>query len=146
MSTAKKLHLYHRLQLAAHRVQKAADRALLSAADVTTAQAAVLAVLAAQGPATQREVARQLGLTESAITAMATRLLKLELLQREPHGSDNRAWRLSLSSAGRAAIKRIDKPFAHINDTFESVLARSELATLADCLARIADAFEADPG
>lgn len=146
MSIAKKLHLYHHLQLAAHRAQKAADRALLSAADITTAQAAVLAVLAAQGPATQREVARQLGLTESAITAMATKLLTLRLLEREPHDSDNRAWRLSLSSAGRAAIRRIDKPFARINETFESALARSELEAFADCLTRVAEAFEADPG
>jgi hypothetical protein len=45
--SASKHRLYHRLQLAAHRLQKAADRASLSAANVTTSQAAVLAVAVA---------------------------------------------------------------------------------------------------
>ena len=58
--SASKSRLYHRLQLAAHRVQKSADRALLAAAEITTAQAAVL-TLVARGAITQREVATQLG-------------------------------------------------------------------------------------
>jgi hypothetical protein len=43
---------------------------------VSTAQAAVLFIVAAQGPITQRAVARQLGLNESGMTAMTNRLSK----------------------------------------------------------------------
>jgi len=39
--SASSARLYHRLQLAAPRVQKSADRAILAAAQVTTAQSAV---------------------------------------------------------------------------------------------------------
>ena len=67
--SASKSRLYHRLQLAAHRLQKSADRAVLAAAEITTAQAAVL-MLVAGGANSQREVATQLGLNESAVTAM----------------------------------------------------------------------------
>ena len=70
--SASKSRLYHRLQLAAHRLQKSADRAVLAAAEITTAQAAVL-TLVAGGAVSQREVATQLGLDESAVTAMARR-------------------------------------------------------------------------
>ena len=72
--SASKHRVYHRLQLAAHRLQKAADRAVMAAAGITTAQAAVLSIVAADGPVTQLSVARKLGLNESAMTAMIARL------------------------------------------------------------------------
>ena len=96
--TAASLRLYARLQSAAHLVKKAADRALIDAAGVTTAQAAVLAVVAAAeksdatGP-TQKTVAAALALNESAMTAMVSRLIVLHYLKRERNRDDRRAWR-----------------------------------------------------
>lgn len=142
--SASKLRIYHRLQLAAHRIQKKADRALLEAADLTTAQAAVLAVVAAANGAAQREVARQLGLNESAVTAMAARLLGMGLLERVRDEDDARAWRLTLTKSGRAVLKRIEKPFGAINRKLESALDAEDLARLADALQRIAAAFADD--
>jgi DNA-binding MarR family transcriptional regulator len=139
--SAQKARLYHRLQIAAHRIQKAADRAVFDAAEVTTAQAAVLAVVALHEPAPQRRVADELGLNESAVTAMVGRLLKLGLLDRVRDDEDARAWKLSVSEDGRAAMKRIDKPFRGINETIEKTLSEREIALLADCLARLAVAF-----
>lgn len=141
--SAQKLRLYHRLQLAAHRIQKAADRGLLDAAEITTAQAAVLSVVAAGGGAAmQRDVARQLGLNDSAVTAMTNRLLGMDLLARDRDEADARAWRLSLTKEGRAVLKRIEKPFRHINETVETALTPDEIARLADYLARIGAAFD----
>ncbi len=139
--SAQKARLYHRLQIAAHRVQKAADRALLEAAEVTTAQAAVLAIIAAQAPITQREIAGQLGVNESAVTAMANRLLAAGLLKRFRDAADARAWRLELTGDGRAALKRLEKPFKRVNQAMEEVLSAEEIARLADYLSRIAKAF-----
>ncbi|HZR75370.1 MarR family winged helix-turn-helix transcriptional regulator [Bradyrhizobium sp.] len=140
-SPASKSRLYHRLQLAAHRVQKSADRALIVAAEITTAQAAVL-TLVARGAVSQREVAMQLGLNESALTAMAQRLLGMGLLERVRDEADARAWQLRLSGDGRAALKRIDQPFKGINQTIEAALTPDEIAQLADYLQRIASAFD----
>ena len=139
--SAQKARLYHRLQIAAHRVQKAADRALLEAAEVTTAQAAVLAIIAGQAPITQREIAGQLGVNESAVTAMANRLLAAGLLKRFRDAADARAWRLELTGDGRAALKRLEKPFKRVNQAMEEVLSAEEIARLADYLSRIAKAF-----
>ena len=141
--SASKTRLYHRLQLAAHRVQKSADRAVLRAAKITTAQAAVLSVVvAADQPVTQRVVADQLGLNESAVTAMTNRLLRLNLLERERDDADARAWRLRLSEQGHAALTRIEKPFRRVNQRLESVLEPDEIARLADYLGRIGAAFD----
>ena len=139
--SASKSRLYHRLQLAAHRLQKSADRAVLAAAEITTAQAAVL-MLVAGGAVSQREVATQLGLNESAVTAMARRLLGMGLLERARDATDARAWQLRLSDDGRAALKRVDLPFRRINQTIESVLSPEEIALFADYLRRMATAFD----
>ena len=139
--SASKSRLYHRLQLAAHRLQKSADRAVLAAAEITTAQAAVLMLVAA-GANSQREVATQLGLNESAVTAMARRLLGMGLLERVRDEADARAWQLRLSDEGRAALKRIELPFKRINQTIETVLSPEEITHFADYLRRIAVAFE----
>ena len=139
--SASKSRLYHRLQLAAHRLQKSADRAVLAAAEITTAQAAVL-TLVASGAVTQREVATQLGLNESAVTAMARRLLGMGLLERVRDEADARAWQLRLSDDGRTALKRIELPFKRINQTIETVLSPEEITHFTDYLRRIAATFE----
>jgi MarR family transcriptional regulator, organic hydroperoxide resistance regulator len=139
---ASKLRLYHRLQIAAHSIRKAADRTVLDAAGITVAQAAVL-TLAASGPnVTQRDVAKALRLNESAVTAMVSRLLKLGLLERTPSESDSRAWRLCLTGSGEAALQASRKAFAAINARIESKLSEIEIEQLANFLDRIADAFD----
>ncbi|SRR5271165_665497 len=139
--SASRARLYHRLQLAAHRVQKSADRATLAAAQITTAQSAVLAVLTSGQYVTQRDIAGRLGINESAMTGMVGRLLRMKLIERQRDDADERAWRLTLNQRGRAALKRIEKPFTNINRTLESVLEPDEIAHLADYLTRISDAF-----
>lgn len=142
MSSAQKTRLYHRLQIAAHRLQKAADREVLQAGGITTAQAAVLAVVRRHEPALQQQVARELGINDSAMTAMVGRLLKLGLLDRSDDDSDARAWRLSVSEQGRQAMARIDKPFRAINARIERALGGLDAQALADVLERLSDEFE----
>ena len=142
--SASKLRLYHRLQLAAHRIQKAADRAVLQASGVTTAQAAVLTVVAGDRDATQRSVARQLGINESAVTAMVARLMDMRLIERIRDDEDARTWRLLLTAEGRAGLKKVEGPFRTINARLEAALDASELEHLADYLGRIGEAFAGD--
>jgi DNA-binding MarR family transcriptional regulator len=139
---ASKLRLYHRLQIAAHTVRKAADRTVLDAAGISVAQAAVLTVAASGPNVTQRNVAAALRLNESAVTAMVSRLLKLRLLARTQNDSDSRAWRLCLTSSGEAALRASRNAFAPINARIERKLSALEIEQLAGFLDRIADAFE----
>lgn len=139
--TASSLRLYARLQSAAHALKKTADRALMDAAGVTTAQAAVLAVVAGAERPTQRTVADALGLNESAVTGMANRLIALGYLAREKDPDDRRAWLLRLTTQGEKALERIAEPFGRINARLDNALG-ADLDAFAASLNRIRDAFE----
>lgn len=141
MTAARKARLYHRLQLAAHRAKKAADRAL-APAGVTTAQAAVLAIVARPDGATQRDVAQLLAVNESAVTTMAARLIEAGFVHRARDGADARAWRLTLAPAGKQAREEVEARFARVNAALEAALTEEEIARLGDCLERIAACFE----
>jgi len=120
--TARSSRFYHALQIAAHRLQKRADQALMQAAGISTAQAAVLAVVSAGQPMRQNQVAATLGLNESAVTAMVTRLVKQGLLTRARSEADSRAFDLTLTPAGDAALKATEAPFAEVNALIDAAL------------------------
>ena len=138
---ASRLRIYHRLQVAAHAVKKAADRVVGDAVELTTAQTAVLSVVAAGDDVTQRQVAVALRLNESAMTAMVSRLLGLGLLDRVRSKTDSRAWSLRLSKAGRAALTTARGAFGTVNARIEDTLAPREIEQLGDLLDRLTAAF-----
>lgn len=142
--SARKLRLFHRLQLAAHHVQKSADRAIASTIELTTSQAAVLSVLANGEGHTQRDVAKALGQNESAVTAMVNRLLKLGYLCRKRSPNDARAWNLQITAVGRTALEATRLPFSRINRIIEKELSKDEVEQLADYLERLSDAFRTE--
>jgi DNA-binding MarR family transcriptional regulator len=144
--SASKRRIYHRLQIAAHAIKKSADRELLAAAGVTTAQAAVLTVAARHGGATQRSVAEQLEVNESAMTAMVARLMKAGLLARERDANDPRAWRLTVTVAGGETLRRVRPAFARINAGIEAILSQPALIDLAAALERISATFGNEGG
>lgn len=139
---ASKLRLYHRTQLAAHRLRKQADRTVMEATGISTAQSAVLGIVASGESVTQRDVATALGLNDSAMTAMAARLIKLGLLERRRSEADSRAWRLSVTAEGLAAQRAARVAFAAINKRIEAALTSEEIAEVAALLDRLSQAFE----
>lgn len=140
--SASKHRVYHRLQLAAHRLRKKADRALGDAVGLTTAQAAVLAVLDRSGGVSQRTIARELGLNESALTPMIARLVRMELVDRVRDETDVRAWRLELSPTGREVLEATKAPFGTVNAVLDRELDEAEIERLVVYLNRIVDALE----
>jgi MarR family transcriptional regulator, organic hydroperoxide resistance regulator len=139
---ASKQRLYHRLLLAAHHLRKAADRAVGDAVGLSTAQVSVLSVLVQEGKATQRTIARELGLNESAVTPMVGRLMGLGLIVRNPDKNDARAWSLELSEAGKDVIKKVKGPFSTINAVLDDEFTPEEIVEMSARLQRIIAAFE----
>jgi DNA-binding MarR family transcriptional regulator len=139
---ASELRLYFLLQIAAHQIKKAADGRLGTVAALSTAQAAVLAIVEARAPVSQRSLARELRQNESAMTAMVNRLLALGYVARERSDSDARAWELRPTEAGRSALKAIRPPFRQINQTLEQLMTPAEMLALAGTLKRIIEAFD----
>ena len=120
--TARSSRFYHALQIAAHRLQKRADQALMEAAGISTAQAAVLAIVSASPGMRQNQLAAALGLNESAVTAMVARLVKQGLLTRTRSEADPRAVELALAPAGETALRATEAPFAEVNALLDEAL------------------------
>ncbi|MFK8048375.1 MAG: MarR family winged helix-turn-helix transcriptional regulator [Halioglobus sp.] len=140
--SASSVKLYWRQQLAAHHMQKFADRELASVAKITTAQIGVLTVISNNKGINQKEVALALGLNESAVTAMVRRLASLDLVKSSASKNDGRAKILALTATGRAVQKNAKLPFDKINKIIESTLSAGEIELLAELLDRLKESFE----
>jgi len=140
--SAHRYRLYFRLQRTAHILKKAADRRLMEAAGITTAQAAALVVIAGEkNGVTQKHVAQMLGQTESAITAMVARLQKLGYAKRQQHPDDARALMLSVTPKGKEALDAMADPFRGVNRRLDKALGDDSAEEIAAMLDQIADAF-----
>jgi MarR family transcriptional regulator, organic hydroperoxide resistance regulator len=62
-------------------------------------------VIQREGGTTQRRVAEQLKLNESAVTAMVGRLMEAGYVARAPSATDGRAWTVSLTEAGTTSLE-----------------------------------------
>lgn len=136
--TARSDRLYFRLQRAAHRLQKRADRVSLAAAGITAAQAAVLELVRLDQGVSQREIARQLGINESAMTTMAARLEKAGLIERRRAAGDARSYELALTQRGAAATEAARGAFAQVNALIDQALDDRRAAEMARALDAIA--------
>jgi len=133
--------IYFLLQRAAHCLKKEADRNLLSAAGLTTSQAAVLMLVAESSHATQKTIAVKLQQNESAITAMTARLLRDGFVARTRDPDDARSWSLRLTPAGKKALGKLRKPFAEINAAMDGALGARSSGRLARQLRSIIAEF-----
>lgn len=135
--------LYHRLQLAAHLLKKHADRRLLDAAGITTAQAAVLVVVAEQDEPSQRAVANLLGISEPAVTGMVQRLTTAGLVERQRSDTDGRVWLLRLTTQGDEALAVARDAFTEVNALLAEVIGNERVrqldAELADLIRELTE-------
>ncbi|MFK8050405.1 MAG: MarR family winged helix-turn-helix transcriptional regulator [Halioglobus sp.] len=141
---ASEKRIYFLLQRAAHELKINADASLRTAGGMTTAQAAVMSIVVSRGLVTQRELADTLSQRESAITAMAARLLKAGYIEKRRSSADARAWELSATDAGIQALSESSKAFDKLNAILDRSLGVEAIDSLADILATIID--ELGPG
>lgn len=145
-SPAQAHRLFHRMQLAAHRLKKSADRLLELELPITAAQASVLAILEREGSISQGAVAERLSLHESAITTMVRRLLAAEYIERTIDPNDRRSRRLAITPRGLDALAGAQDAFGKVNATIDSALTGADVGRMADLLDRLIEAFEHSPG
>ncbi len=140
--SASKTRIYFRLQRAAHRLKTEADAALMRDCGLTTAQAAVLNIISEGGPVTQKHVAETLSQRESAITAMAGRLVKSGLITKSRSEADSRAFELRITAAGANALQTTRTTFGAINGALDDKINAKDMDALADSLDKVLDLFE----
>jgi DNA-binding MarR family transcriptional regulator len=128
--------LYHHLQRAASTAKRHADQILLEVAGVTTAQAALLLVVGAERPPTQRDVATQLGVSEPSVAAMVERLAREGYLQRGRDDRDGRVRTLQLTAEGERVLAGARAAFEEVNERLQAALGSTDAVDLLDAQLR----------
>jgi DNA-binding MarR family transcriptional regulator len=88
----------------------------------------VLSFLNSDGPLTSAELARRLGVTPRAVTALVDGLVEQRLVRRRPHPSDRRATLVSLSARGARTCARLDSGFYQLADELLAGASDRQLA------------------
>ncbi|EPD64213.1 MarR family winged helix-turn-helix transcriptional regulator [Streptomyces sp. HGB0020] len=130
--------LFFLLQRAAHRLRTAVDRRCLAVAHVTTAQLGALYAVRDRPGITQQELARVLGLRESAVTALVGRLTAANLLLKQAHPREHRAVVLELTEAGAAALNAAEPEVDRFNAELRALLGDDGFVRTAEALHRLA--------
>lgn len=135
--SASENQIYFLLQRAAHKLKVEADATLMESCGLTTAQAAVVMIIVENGPVTQKYLSKKLSQRESAITAMASRLVKAGFISKERSTSDARAYELTATELGRNALTASYSSFDHINRRIDENISANEMNKLAKSLIKI---------
>ena len=131
--------LFFLLQRAAHRLRTTVDRRCLAAAGVTTAQLGALFAVRDRPGITQQELARTLGLRESAVTALVGRLTAADLLLKQAHPREHRAVVLELTDTGAAALRAAQPEVDRFNAQMRELLGDDGFLRTAGALHRLAN-------
>ena len=123
------------------------ERADVACCGVTVAQAATLEALRAEGPLRLGALGRQLGITPSTLTRNVDRLEHSGLVTRVPDPEDQRASRLSLTTAGRkaaAVLERQEEAFARgVLERLPAERRQAVMMAMGELLRAVREATEA---
>ena len=130
--------LYFLLQRAAHQLRIIADRRCVAAAGVTTAQLGALFAVRQQPGLTQQQLAGILGLRESAVTGLVTRLGAAGLISKRAHPHEHRAVILDLTEEGVSVLRSARPVIDRYNAELRTALGDDQFRQTASALQKLA--------
>lgn len=114
--------LFLLLEIAARRLNRDADARLKAEAGVTSAQAAVLFLLARRGERRMGEVGEMLSLNPPAVTGLVNRMEALGLVKKRVSPTDKRSAIVSLTEKGRGMGDAAEIVLRDLNNELENRL------------------------
>ncbi|WP_049566992.1 MarR family winged helix-turn-helix transcriptional regulator [Streptomyces sp. SBT349] len=99
----------------------------------------LLATLEEFGPASQAGLSRRSGIHVSDMVAAINELAERKLVERAPDPSDRRRNIISLTTAGKRQLRRLEKPLADSQDELLAPLSPGERQRLTELLSRLLD-------
>jgi DNA-binding MarR family transcriptional regulator len=130
--------LFLLIEIAARRLNRDADARLRAEAGVTTAQAAVLFLLARRGERRMGEIGEMLSLNPPAVTGLVTRMEALALVTKNASKTDGRSAVVSLTEKGRALGDAADISLRGLNTELENRLGEEDSNMLHRVLTQLA--------
>lgn len=129
--------LFLLLEIAARRMNRDADARLKKTAGVTTAQTAVLFLLARKGERRMGDIGETLSLNPPAVTGLVNRMEALGLVVKTASRTDKRSAVVSLTEKGRAVSDAADHVLRDLNLELEAWLGADDADRLHDILTRL---------
>jgi DNA-binding MarR family transcriptional regulator len=129
--------LFLLLEIAARRMNRDADARLKKTAGVTTAQTAVLFLLARKGERRMGDIGETLSLNPPAVTGLVNRMEALGLVVKTASRTDKRSAVVSLTEKGRAVSDAADHVLRDLNLELEAWLGTDDADRLHDILTRL---------
>jgi DNA-binding MarR family transcriptional regulator len=111
--------------------------------DVTLAQMRAMRVIGSQGACTMGELAGRLGISLSAATGLADRLVQQGMIERKPDPQDRRIVRVEISKIGKRTHAAMHKEKQRLMAAALAKVSRPELEQIADSLALLEAALAA---
>lgn len=99
----------------------------------------VLAALAESGPASQAALGRRSRINVSDMVATINELADRQLVERAPDPSDRRRNIITLTTAGKRQLRRLEKQLAECQDQLLAPLSPQERRRLTELLSRLLD-------
>lgn len=125
-------------EIAARRLNRAADTRLKAEAGISAAQAAVLFLLLRRGERRMGAISDVLSLNPPAVTGLVDRMVKAGLVKRKTDAGDRRGAVVALTARGRKAGTAADAILKDMNASLEEKLGEEAANALHDALTRIA--------
>lgn len=110
-----------------------------SAADARGYHYRVLATLDEFGPASQAALGRRSGIHVSEMVATINELAERELVERAPDPADRRRNVVSLTTAGKRQLRRLEKQLAERQEELLAPLSSDERKRFTDLLSKLLD-------
>ena len=127
-------------EIAARRLNRAADLRLKAEAGVSAAQAAVMFLLLRRGERRMGAISEVLSLNPPAVTGLVDRMVKAKLVKKTIDPDDRRSAVVVLTQTGRDAAERADAILKDMNAALEVTLGEDAADALHDALTHIATA------
>ncbi|ONF68850.1 MarR family winged helix-turn-helix transcriptional regulator [Amycolatopsis keratiniphila] len=117
-----------------------------SAADARGYHYRVLATLDEFGPASQAALGRRSGIHVSEMVATINELAERELVERAPDPADRRRNVVSLTTAGKRQLRRLEKQLAERQDELLAPLSPDERKRFTELLSKLLDHHDRQGG
>jgi MarR family transcriptional regulator, lower aerobic nicotinate degradation pathway regulator len=112
----------------------------LASEGIRSRHAAVLVVIDAEGPMSQRALGQRLRIDKSPMVGIVDELEHLALAERRRSNSDRRVQAINLTAKGRGVLQRVTRFADESNESMLGTLDDDERSQLHDLLLRVAEA------
>lgn len=112
---------------------------VLAGAEMRRHHYSLLAALDEAGPASQADLSRGTTIDRSDIVATVNELVERALVERTPDPTDRRRNVVTITSAGRHQLRKLDRLLGKVQDELLAPLSGEERRQLIDLLTRVVD-------